>query len=291
MDKILNGKLLSHKILANLACKIEDFYEKSGVRPKLTIILVGENDISQIYISNKIRTAKSIKIDTQLILLKDSTSTQELIDVISKLNADDEVDGIIVQLPLPKHIDKEKIVASISPQKDVDGFNPINLGKLYSGSNENYIIPCTALACFELIKQANQDISGKHAVIIGRSLIVGRPTAALLLKENCTVSILHSHSKNIELITQNADIIVSAIGKNNFLTSDYIKKGAIVIDVGINRVLAKGANTITGDVDFESVKEKASYITPVPNGVGPMTVAYLMKNTYEAMICRITNHS
>lgn len=278
MNNIIDGKALANEILDELKTKIQILKAKIGESPKLAIILVGDNPASIIYVKNKIKNAHKIGIDTLLLNLPITINTNDLIVKINELNLDQEISGIIVQLPLPNLIDKNKILSSISPYKDVDGFHPLNVGYLHSGINEGFV-PCTALGCLTAIKKYEQNLSGKNIVIIGRSNIVGKPLSALLLKENCTVTICHSKTQNLSSITSKADIVIAAIGMPLKLTPEYFKHDAIVIDVGINRI---NGNKIVGDVEFENVKSKVKYITPVPGGIGPMTIAFLLKNTLQA---------
>ncbi|MCC8377087.1 MAG: bifunctional methylenetetrahydrofolate dehydrogenase/methenyltetrahydrofolate cyclohydrolase FolD [Rickettsia endosymbiont of Graphium doson] len=278
MNNVIDGKALANEILSELKHEVQRFKDKAGELPKLAIVLVGDNPESIIYVKNKIKHANKIGIDTLLLNLPITIKTEDLIAKISELNLDKNISGIIVQLPLPDSIDKNKILSAISPSKDVDGFHPLNVGYLHSGIDSGFV-PCTALGCLEVIKKHEPNLSGKNAVIVGRSNIVGKPLSALLLKEDCSVTICHSKSQNLSSITSKADIVVAAIGSPLELTSEYFKPDAIVIDVGINRI---GGNKIIGDVDFENVKSKVKYITPVPGGIGPMTIAFLLKNTVQA---------
>lgn len=278
MNNVIDGKALANEILSELKHEIQKLKDKTGESPKLAIVLVGENPASIIYVKNKIKHANKIGVDTLLLNLPITIKTENLIAKISELNLDQNVSGIIVQLPLPDSIDKNKILSTISPSKDVDGFHPLNVGYLHSGI-DNGFVPCTALGCLEVIKKHEPNLSGKNAVIVGRSNIVGKPLSTLLLKEDCSVTICHSKSQNLSSITSKADIVVAAIGSPLKLTSEYFKPNAIVIDVGINRI---GGNKIVGDVDFENVKSKVKYITPIPGGIGPMTIAFLLKNTVQA---------
>jgi methylenetetrahydrofolate dehydrogenase (NADP+)/methenyltetrahydrofolate cyclohydrolase len=276
---IIDGKKISEQILADLKCKIE----ADNVIAKLAIILVGDDPASKIYVQNKIKAAQRVGILTELKNFDDDITEKQLLKEITVLNTDQTVSGIIIQMPLPEHISKFKVVMTVDPMKDVDGFHPINVGMLYS-PYEHGFVTCTARGCLELIKHCENDLQGKKVVIIGRSNIVGRPLAALLLKEDCTVTICHSKTKSLADITSKADIVISAIGKPKFLTREYFNSNAIVIDVGINRIISQNKCQLVGDVDFQSVKDKVKYITPVPGGVGPMTVAYLLVNTYAAKI-------
>ncbi|HJD67762.1 MAG TPA: bifunctional methylenetetrahydrofolate dehydrogenase/methenyltetrahydrofolate cyclohydrolase FolD [Rickettsia endosymbiont of Bembidion lapponicum] len=282
MNNVIDGKALANEILNELKHEIQKLKDKAGESPKLAIVLVGDNPASIIYVKNKIKYANKIGIDTLLLNLPVTIKTEDLIAKINELNLDQNVSGIIVQLPLPESIDKNKILSAILHSKDVDGFHPLNVGYLHSGIDSGFV-PCTALGCLEVIKKHEPNLSGKNAVIVGRSNIVGKPLSALLLKEDCSVTICHSKSQNLSSITSKADIVVAAIGSPLKLTSEYFKPNAIVIDVGINRI---GGNKIIGDVDFENVKSKVKYITPVPGGIGPMTIAFLLKNTVQAFkIC------
>lgn len=276
---IIDGKQISSQLLLDLKTRIDS----DNVSAKLAIILVGDNAASHIYVQNKIKAAIRVGIRTELKKFTSDITEEKLLQEINDLNNDADTSGIIIQMPLPNHIDKLNVIKAIDPAKDVDGFHPINLGMLF-GPYKNGFVPCTALGCLKLIKSCAADISGKKVVILGRSNIVGRPLAALLLKEDCTVTICHSKTKNLMEITSKADIVVSAMGNPKFLTKEYFNSSAIVIDVGINRVEQDGKYKLLGDVDFENVKNHVSYITPVPGGVGPMTVAYLLVNTYAAKV-------
>jgi methylenetetrahydrofolate dehydrogenase (NADP+) / methenyltetrahydrofolate cyclohydrolase len=280
---VIDGKNIANEILANLKSKVEAYYAAYNIRPKLSIILIGDNEASIVYVKNKINASKKVGIDSELIKFEADVSEQLVLKTIYNLNQDDKVSGIIVQMPVPNHISKAKLVNSIDPNKDVDGFNPVNVGMLYSGFPLP-LAPCTAKGCVELIKYCEPNLSGKKVVIIGRSNIVGRPLAALLLQEDCTITICHSKTQNLMKITQDADIVVSAVGNPHFLTKEYFNENAIVIDVGINRINLENKYELVGDVDFYDVQNKVRYITPVPGGVGPMTVAYLLVNTFEALI-------
>ncbi|MDD3237661.1 MAG: bifunctional methylenetetrahydrofolate dehydrogenase/methenyltetrahydrofolate cyclohydrolase FolD [Candidatus Gastranaerophilales bacterium] len=270
MTTILDGKALSLKITEKLSIETKSMIRK----PKLAVVLVGNNPASQIYVRNKEKTAIKIGMHSLVLPLPEDISEQNLIEQINILNGDNDIDGILVQLPLPNHINEAKILEIIDPMKDVDGFHPINAGKLMTGQKP-FAIPCTPKGIIELLNEYKVDIAGKNALVIGRSNIVGKPIAQLLLNKNATVTIAHSKTKNIEDIAKTMDIIVCAIGKPAFLTAEMVKENAVIIDVGINRVDGK----LKGDVDFEKVKPKTSFITPVPGGVGPMTIAMLMQNT------------
>jgi methylenetetrahydrofolate dehydrogenase (NADP+)/methenyltetrahydrofolate cyclohydrolase len=270
---IIDGKALAKEKRAEIAKQVEALKEK-GVTPGLAVVLVGEDPASQIYVRNKHKACEEVGIYSRKITLPEETTEEEILKIIDELNNDPEIDGILVQLPLPKHIDPDKVILSISPDKDVDGFHPVNAGRLLTG--QDGFFPCTPLAVMELIKSAGVDVSGKEAVVVGRSNIVGKPGSMLLLRENATVTICHSKTKDLADVCRRADILVAAVGRPEMITSDYVKEGAVVIDVGINRV---GEKKVVGDVAFDEVKDKAAYITPVPGGVGPMTITMLLYNT------------
>lgn len=270
--KIIDGKAIS----ANIQEQIKSEVEKLDKKPGLAVILVGEDSASQVYVNNKEKMCKKLGINSFVYRLPEETSEEELLNLIDSLNKNDEVDGILLQHPVPSHIDEMKAFNKIDPNKDVDGFNIINRGKLAVG--EDAFVACTPLGVIEMLKYENIEISGKHCVILGRSNIVGKPLYELMLKENATVTVCHSKTKNLSEICKTADILVVAIGKPKFVTEDMVKEGAVVIDVGINRIDGK----LIGDVDFENVSKKTSFITPVPGGVGPMTMAMLMKNVLKA---------
>jgi methylenetetrahydrofolate dehydrogenase (NADP+)/methenyltetrahydrofolate cyclohydrolase len=284
---ILDGKKTSNDIKSELSILVDELMKKGKRPPHLAAVLVGNDGASLTYVGSKVRSCEKIGYQSTLIHLPETTSEDELLEQIHSLNTDKEIDGFIVQLPLPKHIDEEKVLMAVDPHKDVDGFHPTNFGKM--ALDMESFIPATPYGIVELLDRYKIDISGKHVVVIGRSNIVGRPMSILLSRKsspgNATVTLTHSRTKNLEAITKEADIVVSALGVPNFLTKDMIKEGAIIIDVGITRVpddsKPKGY-VITGDVDYENVKEKASFITPVPGGVGPMTIAMLLQNTYHA---------
>ena len=284
---ILDGKKTSNDIKSELSALVDELMKKGKRPPHLAAVLVGNDGASLTYVGSKVRSCEKIGYQSTFIHLPETTSEDELLEQIHSLNTDKEIDGFIVQLPLPKHIDEEKVLMAVDPHKDVDGFHPTNFGKM--ALDMESFIPATPYGIVELLDRYKIDISGKHAVVIGRSNIVGRPMSILLSRKsspgNATVTLTHSRTKNLEAITKEADIVVSALGVPNFLTKDMIKEGAIIIDVGITRVpddsKPKGY-VITGDVDYENVKEKASFITPVPGGVGPMTIAMLLQNTYHA---------
>ena len=273
--KIIDGKALAQSVRAGLKEKVEQF-KLSSRAPGLTVILVGDNPASQVYVRNKIKACTDVGITSKLEKLPAETSEAELLALLEKLNADDSVDGILVQLPLPAQIDEDKIIRTISADKDVDGFHPESVGRLWIG--EKGFLSCTPAGVIQLLKRSGIEIAGKECVIIGRSNIVGKPMAALLLRENGTVTVAHSRTKSLADVTRRADILIVAIGKERFITSDYVKKGAVVIDVGMQR---DAENHLCGDVDFADVEPVASAITPVPGGVGPMTIAMLMNNCVD----------
>ena len=273
--EILDGKVMSEKLRAEIAERVAGLKAK-GVTPGLAVILVGNDPASEIYVRNKGKGCEETGMYSRTIQLPEETTQEELDSEIEKLNADPAIHGILVQLPLPKHLDEQAALAKILPEKDVDGFHLINAGHMLTGTEG--VIACTPRGALYMIKSTGIDLNGKEAVVIGRSNIVGKPMAMLLLRENCTVTICHSRTKNLAEHTRRADILVAAVGKAGFVTADMVKDGAIVIDVGINRVDGK----VCGDVDFESVREKAGWITPVPGGVGKMTITMLLDNTVEA---------
>ena len=272
---IIDGKKEAQLFRDEIKKEIESIKSKSNKVPSLSVILIGDYEPSQIYVKNKEKNAKEVGINSKVIKYSKDVSEQEVLNKIKELNDNDAVSGILVQLPLPPQINKEKIINTINPLKDVDGFHPINVGNLSSGYNAT--VPCTPLGCLLLIKKVEPNLSGKHAVIIGRSNLNGKPMAQLLLKENCTVTIVHSKTKDLKNECSKADILVAAVGVANLVKSDWVKKDSIIIDVGINKV----GDKIVGDVEFDTVKKKAKAITPVPGGVGPMTIACLLKNTLE----------
>ena len=284
---ILDGKQTANDIKTELAVRVDQLILQGKRPPHLAAVLVGNDGASLTYVGSKVRSCERIGYKSTLIQLPEETTEAELLQQIDRLNANAAVDGFIVQLPLPKHIDEEKVLMAIDPDKDVDGFHPTNFGKM--ALDMESFIPATPYGIMELLRRYQIDISGKHAVVIGRSHIVGRPMSILLSRKsspgNATVTLTHSRTKNLADITKEADIVVSALGVPNFLKGNMVKKGAIIIDVGITRVPDSShpkGYVITGDVDYERVKEKASFITPVPGGVGPMTIAMLLQNTYLA---------
>ena len=278
MAKILNGKEVSQRIKDELKEEVKKL-KNDNIFPGLAVIIVGDDPASRVYVNSKKKACEEIGIYSQEYALPENTTQDELLDLVEKLNGDTKINGILVQLPLPSHIDEEAVINAISPKKDVDAFHPVNVGKIMIGNYD--FLPCTPAGVMELIKESGIDISGKECVVVGRSNIVGKPQAMLLLHQNGTVTICHSRTKDLAEKTKNADILIAAVGKPNFITGDMIKEGAVVIDVGINRIAPK---KLVGDVDFESAEKKASAITPVPGGVGPMTIAMLMKNTVKAAI-------
>jgi methylenetetrahydrofolate dehydrogenase (NADP+)/methenyltetrahydrofolate cyclohydrolase len=283
---IIDGKLAAADLRVALTHEVTTFKESTGVIPSLTVVLVGEDPASQVYVRNKVRQTVEVGMTSNEICLPASTSQQELLSQLSLLNDDASVHGILVQLPLPKHIDENVVIGAINPDKDVDGFHAMNSGRLLNGE-AGALVPCTPQGCIMLTKRhLGDDLSGKHAVVIGRSNIVGKPVALLLLQENCTVTIAHSRTKNLPELCQQADILIAAVGRAEFVQADWVKKGATVIDVGINRIIneASGKAKLVGDVDYSGVSEVCGAITPVPGGVGPMTIACLLKNTLEAAI-------
>ncbi len=276
MYNLIDGKKVSSYIKDTVKEKTEEL-KALGKEITLAVIIVGNDPASKVYVNNKKKACEYVGFKSLEFALDENTSEQELLELIDRLNADKTVNGILCQLPVPKHIDEDKVIDRIAPEKDVDGFSKINVGKLWVGDYD--LAACTPMGVMELLKYYDIDICGKNCVIIGRSNIVGKPMAALLLEQNGTVTICHSRTKNLAEVTSKADIIVAAVGRAGFVTADMVKDGAVVVDVGINR---NAEGKLCGDVDFEAVKEKASYITPVPGGCGPMTIALLMKNTLIA---------
>ena len=279
---IIDGKKEAEIIRNEIKKEISDLKKKSGKAPSLTVILIGDFAPSLIYVKNKEKSAREVGINSEIIRYPKNVGEKDILKKIEELNKNDEISGILVQLPLPSQISKEKIINAINPSKDVDGFNPINVGNLSSGYNS--IVPCTPLGCLLLIKKIEPNLAGKHAVIIGRSNLNGKPMAQLLLKENCTVTIVHSKTNDLQNVCLKADILVAAVGVPNLIKKDWVKKNAIVIDVGINKVGEK----IVGDVNFDALKDNVKAITPVPGGVGPMTIACLLKNTLTCFKARLT---
>jgi methylenetetrahydrofolate dehydrogenase (NADP+)/methenyltetrahydrofolate cyclohydrolase len=280
---IIKGKELSASIKEALKVRVDVLGEKYGRTPNLVVILVGDDPGSVSYVTGKAKAATEVGIRNTTIRREATISEQELLEIVNQLNEDDDVDGILVQLPLPKHIDENKIIMAISPEKDVDAFHPMNVAKLWL--KQPCMLPCTPKGIIKLLHFAGVDIAGKEAVVVGRSNIVGQPVSKLLLDENATVTIAHSRTKNLAEVTRRADILVVAVGRERFVTADMIKPGAVVIDVGVNRDTRNGK--LCGDVDFEEAQNVAAAITPVPGGVGPMTITCLMENTVEAYINRM----
>ncbi len=276
MAQLINGKEIAAKCRENIAKECEEL-KKDGVHPGLAVILVGENPASQVYVRNKKKACEEVGFYSESYELPEETTEKELLDLIDKLNKSDKIHGILAQLPLPKHINEENVINAISPEKDVDAFHHSNVGKIMIGNYD--FLPCTPAGVMVMLKESGISCEGKKCVVIGRSNIVGKPMAMLMLHDNGTVTICHSRTKNLADITRDADIVVVAIGKADFLTGDMIKEGAVVIDVGMNR---REDGKLTGDVDFASCEPKCSYITPVPGGVGPMTITMLLQNTLKS---------
>ncbi|MCR5540547.1 MAG: bifunctional methylenetetrahydrofolate dehydrogenase/methenyltetrahydrofolate cyclohydrolase FolD [Ruminococcus sp.] len=276
MANIIDGKAVSAQVKEGIRQEVEALKAK-GVEIGLAVVIVGDDPASQVYVKNKEKACEAVGFNSYKYALPAETTEEELLALVDKLNNDDKVDGILVQLPLPKHLDDKIIINNIRPDKDVDAFHPVNVGKIMIGDYS--FLPCTPAGVMELIKSTGTEVSGKECVVIGRSNIVGKPQAMLLLHQNGTVTITHSKTKNLKEVCARADILVAAVGRAKMVTADYIKEGAVVIDVGMNR---DENGKLCGDVDFEDCKEKAGFITPVPGGVGPMTIAMLMKNTLTA---------
>jgi methylenetetrahydrofolate dehydrogenase (NADP+) / methenyltetrahydrofolate cyclohydrolase len=285
MTVLIDGKVIAQNLRNELKKEIDSLKIKTGTVPGLAVVQVGTVAASSVYVKAKTKSAKEVGIDVIDHHLPEETTEKELLQIIYTLNNQDSVNGILVQLPLPKHINEQLVLDSIYPDKDADGFHPLNVGKLSiaSENNENLLIPCTPYGCLIMLKGLGFDLSGKNAVVVGRSNIVGKPMAQLLLKESCTVTIAHSKTKNIQDVCKKADILVAAVGRPKMIKGDWIKKGAVVIDVGINRITieveGEFKNKLVGDVDFDEASKNASSITPVPGGVGPMTIACLLRNT------------
>lgn len=277
MAKIIDGKEISAQIRAEISKKVKEYNSKIGNLPGLAVVIVGENPASQVYVRNKKKACEQVGFNSWVYEMPESTTQEELNSLIDKLNEDNAVHGILVQLPLPKHLDEEQVILRIRPDKDVDAFHPYNVGRITIGNPK--FLPCTPAGIMELLHRSNIEISGKECVVVGRSNIVGKPMALLLLAENGTVTVCHSKTKDLKEVCRRADILVVAIGKADCVTADMVKEGAVVIDVGMNR---NAEGKLTGDVDFKSVSEVASYITPVPGGVGPMTITMLLQNTLRA---------
>ena len=276
MYKIISGKEVSEAVKLRVSDEVKNL-KSNGIEPCLAVILVGDDPASRVYVNNKKKACEFCGIRSLEYVLPAETKEEELIELVEKLNNDKSVNGILCQLPLPKHLDEKKVLNLIKPEKDVDAFHPENVGHIMIGDFN--FLPCTPAGIMEMLRYENIDLDGKNCVVIGRSNIVGKPMAMLMLKENATVTICHSRTKNLKEVVAGADVIVAAVGRPNFVTADMVKDGAVIIDVGINRM---DDGKLCGDVDFEACKEKASYITPVPGGVGPMTIATLMQNTITA---------
>ncbi len=274
--EILDGKKVSAKVREDLKLEVDNL-KKEGIKPKLAVIMVGNDLASKVYVRNKNKACEEIGIEYEEFLLDEETTMEELLNVIDNLNKNQNIDGILLQSPIPKHLDINKAFRAILPEKDVDGFHPINAGKLSIG--ENCFVPCTPHGVVKIIEEYNIETEGKNVVIVGRSNIVGKPLIQCMLQKNATVTVCHSKTRNLEEFTKKADILIVAIGKPKFITENMVKEGVVVIDIGINR---NEEGKLVGDVDFDNVSKKASYITPVPGGVGPMTVAMLMENVVEA---------
>ena len=285
MTKLINGKEIAQNLRSQLKAEIDSLKSKIGKVPGLAVVQVGNVAASSVYVKAKTKSAKEVGIEVIDHHLDEETSEKDLLQLVSKLNNQNNVNGILVQLPLPSHINEQVILDSIHPEKDADGFHPLNVGKLSiaSTNDENLLIPCTPYGCLIMLKGLDINLSGMNAVVIGRSNIVGKPMAQLLLKESCTVTVAHSKTKNLEGVCKNADIVVAAVGRPQMIKGSWIKKGAIVIDVGINRIEVntngETKNKLVGDVDFVDAEKNAAAITPVPGGVGPMTIACLLRNT------------
>ena len=277
MAEIIDGKLVTQETRKKIAAEVESFKKETGITPGLAVILVGNDPASAVYVRNKHKGCLDVGMNSYQIEYPEETTEEELLRKINELNADENVHGILVQLPLPKHINEDNVINAINPEKDVDAFHPSNVGKILIGKYD--FLPCTPAGVMELLSYYNVEIEGKECVVLGRSNIVGKPMALLLLAKNGTVTVCHSRTKNLSDITRRADILVVAIGKADFVTADMVKDGAVIVDVGINR---KADGKLTGDVKFDEVSKKASLITPVPGGVGPMTITMLLGNTLTA---------
>ena len=283
MAELIDGKKISQDLKDEVKAQVSELKAK-GVEVALAVILVGNDPASTVYVGNKKKACEYTGIRSESYELPEDTSEKELLDLVERLNNDDKIDGILVQLPLPKHIDEDKVIRSISPDKDVDGFHPESVGRLSIGAKG--FVSCTPAGVIELLKRSNTPLDGANAVVVGRSNIVGKPMSMLLLRENATVTVCHSHTKNLKEVCKNADVLVVAIGQPKFIDASYIKDGATVIDVGIHRV-DDGSKKLCGDVDFESAEKVAGKITPVPGGVGPMTIAELMNNCLQSALMKM----
>ena len=281
MGRIIDGKAIAAGLYQEMLQEVEQMEGQYGRRPGLTVIIVGEDPASQVYVRNKEIAAKKVGLVSDVIRLPEETTQDELLAVINRLNADTTVDGILVQLPVPRHIDKDAVIAAVAPDKDVDGFFGMKLGFTMK---QGYVAPCTPRACIHLIKTTSETIEGKHALVVGRGELVGKPVATLLLNENATVTIAHSRTRNLGEIARTADIVIAAVGRPKIITGDMVKPGAILIDVGINR---DENGRLCGDIDFATAEPVAGWITPVPGGVGPMTIAMLIRNTLDCYLTHV----
>ena len=278
MGKIIDGKAIAAGLYDEMRQEVERMEAQYGRRPGLTVIIVGEDPASQVYVRNKEVNAKKVGLVSEVIRMPEQTTQEELLEVIARLNADETVDGILVQLPVPKHIDKDAVIAAVAPDKDVDGFFGMKSGFTLK---QGYVAPCTPRACIHLIKTTGETIEGKHALVVGRGELVGKPVATLLLNENATVTIAHSRTRDLGENARTADIVVAAVGKPKIITGDMVKPGAVLIDVGINR---DADGKLCGDIDYPTAEPVAGWITPVPGGVGPMTIAMLIRNTLDCYL-------
>jgi methylenetetrahydrofolate dehydrogenase (NADP+)/methenyltetrahydrofolate cyclohydrolase len=279
--RLIDGKAIAASVRAEVKEKVGEFTARTGVRPGLTVVLVGEDPASQVYVRNKGKASTEAGFHSRQIDLPASTPERDLLDLVARLNADDTVHGILVQLPLPPHIDEKKVIEAIAPEKDVDGFHPINAGRLFTGGTS--FLPCTPYGILRMLDHEKVELKGAHAVVVGRSNIVGKPAAMLLLSRHATVTICHSRTRDLPSVVRTGDVVVAAVGRAEMIRGSWIKPGAVVIDVGMNR---NAAGKLCGDVAFDEAKEVAGAITPVPGGVGPMTIAMLLQNTYEAAFRR-----
>lgn len=288
MGMIIDGKSIAQQIRAELKMEVARLQQKRGITPGLAAVLVGENPASKVYVNMKAKACEETGIYSEKIQLPADTDQDDLIELVHKLNHDERIHGILIQLPLPEQIDEHLVLYEVDPNKDVDGFHPVNLGQLLSAKFWNELppfVPCTPAGCIKLIESTGMEIEGQNAVVVGRSVIVGKPVAMLLLAKQATVTICHSRTRNLKELCRQADILVAAAGRAKLITADFIKPGAVVIDVGVNRV---GEKQLVGDVDFAAAQRVAGFITPVPGGVGPMTIAMLLKNTVEAARAAVT---
>jgi len=276
---LIDGKAIAASVRADVKEKVAEFTARTGIRPGLTVVLVGEDPASQVYVRNKGKASTEAGILSRQIDLPAATSESELLELVGRLNGDPSVHGILVQLPLPGHIDDKKVIEAISPEKDVDGFHPVNAGRLFTGGTS--FLPCTPYGILKMLDHEKVELKGKHAVVVGRSNIVGKPVAMLLLSRHATVTICHSRTRDLPSVVRTGDVVVAAVGKAEMIRGSWIRPGAVVIDVGMNR---NAAGKLCGDVAFDEARETAGAITPVPGGVGPMTIAMLLQNTYEAAV-------